>query len=51
MRRYYDLNEESERMNERGFEKVPIEDSQSRPVEVYNVYTSLDPRAKCKENI
>ena len=51
MRRYYDLNEESERMNERGFEKVPIEDSQSRPVEVYNVYTSLDPRAKCKKKI
>ena len=51
MRRYYDLNEESERMNERGFEKVPIEDSQSRPVEVYNVYQSLDPRAKCKKKI
>ena len=57
MNHYDEANEEKESINERytgdkGFEKVPIEDSQNNSIEIYNVYTGLEiSKGKCKKRV
>ena len=52
MKRYIEDNEETENMSDKGFEKVPIEDTQNHSIEIYNVYSGLDlSKTKCKKKI
>ena len=52
MKRYIEDNEETENMSDKGFEKVPIEDTQNHSIEIYNVYSGLDlSKTKCKKKV
>ena len=56
MKNYEENNDEKETINkinieEKGFEKVPIEETHNNSIEIYNVHKGLDiSKGKCKKN-
>ena len=46
------INEKEEYIEDKGFEKVPIEETQNNSIEIFNVYKGLDmSKGKCKKKL